>query len=249
MFFAIRELTNALPLLSCQTTKLVNYDFYLRQSSYELIQTFSPTPGSFGDVHFDDEETFTVKNQPGGVDLNWLALHELGHSLGLEHSSNKRAIMYPIYRGYHPGLQLHRDDVMGIQQLYGKCLFNLVLCSQLLRIWWCNRTLTVVLGSSGQIRWQQDQPDVYKGIHANIPYIDNIFCSRHLAVCLAMFSNYKKKLDVDHFKAELPKSKYRKVMACLKIAPSLVPTVNSTSLLYIKTLGSNLTFTDKVDHV
>lgn len=81
---------------------------------------FSCTVGIFGDVHFDDEEKFTVKNKGGGVDLFWLTLHELGHSLGLDHSSNKQAIMYPIYRGNHPGLQLHRDDIMGIQQLYGE---------------------------------------------------------------------------------------------------------------------------------
>lgn len=28
--------------------------------------------------------------------------------------------MYPIYRGSRPGLQLHRDDIMGIQQLYSE---------------------------------------------------------------------------------------------------------------------------------
>ena len=82
---------------------------------------FFPSPGRFGDLHFDDEELFTVqRSQPGGVDLKWLALHELGHSLGLEHSSIKGAMMYPIYTGYHPGLQLHRDDILGIQQIYGK---------------------------------------------------------------------------------------------------------------------------------
>lgn len=81
---------------------------------------FWPTTGLFGDVHFDDEEQFTTNNKGRGVDLFWLALHELGHSLGLDHSSNKDAIMYPIYRGSRPGLQLHRDDIMGIQQLYSE---------------------------------------------------------------------------------------------------------------------------------
>jgi len=95
----------------------------------ELAYAYFPgsNAGRFGDLHFDDEELFTVhKSQPGGVDLKWLALHELGHSLGLEHSSTKGAIMYPIYSGYHPGLELHRDDVLGIQQLYGKPSINRV---------------------------------------------------------------------------------------------------------------------------
>ena len=94
-----------------------------------LFLFFWPTTGLFGDVHFDDEEQFTTNNKGGGVDLFWLALHELGHSLGLDHSSNKDAIMYPIYRGSRPGLQLHRDDIMGIQQLYSelkKIIFTLL---------------------------------------------------------------------------------------------------------------------------
>ena len=112
-----------------------------------------PTLGSFGDLHFDDEEIFTVqKNQPGGVDLKWLALHELGHSLGLEHSSEKRAIMYPIYSGYHPGLQLHRDDILGIQQLYGKLTLtcstrpNLSLLLVLAFVWYLKTMAMIMLG-------------------------------------------------------------------------------------------------------
>ena len=66
------------------------------------------------------------------MDLFWLALHELGHSFGLDHSSNKDAIMYPIYRGSHPGVQLHRDDVMGIQQLYGELRHSVWLFLMLL---------------------------------------------------------------------------------------------------------------------
>ena len=91
---------------------------------YCHIVNFSFTPGDFGDVHFDDEEHFTVTSQAGAVDLRWLALHELGHSLGLAHSSNKRAIMYPIYSDSLSGLKLNRDDVMGIQQLYGELILQ-----------------------------------------------------------------------------------------------------------------------------
>lgn len=90
------------------------------QKHWKVIIVFFSAAGIFGDVHFDDEEKFIVDNKGRGIDLLWLALHELGHSLGLDHSKNKRAIMYPIYRGSQPGLQLHRDDIMGIQQLYGE---------------------------------------------------------------------------------------------------------------------------------
>ena len=91
----------------------------------KTLNIFS-TSGNFGDVHFDDEENFTVGKKGRGIDLFWLALHELGHSLGLDHSSNKGAIMYPIYRGNHRGLQLHRDDIVGIQQLYGESEFIVI---------------------------------------------------------------------------------------------------------------------------
>ncbi|XP_068684571.1 uncharacterized protein [Montipora foliosa] len=75
---------------------------------------------SSGDIHFDDAEKFIVKSKGKGTHLLWLVLHELGHSLGLEHSSDKNAIMFPLYPGSKSTFQLHRDDVMGIQQLYGK---------------------------------------------------------------------------------------------------------------------------------
>ena len=61
-----------------------------------------------------------MKNKRKGVHLLWLVLHELGHSLGLDHSSNKKAIMYPIHPGSKSTYRLHRDDVIGIQQLYGR---------------------------------------------------------------------------------------------------------------------------------
>lgn len=56
------------------------------------------------------------------MDFNWLSLHELGHSLGLDHSWLIDSVMFPFYLGYAPGLKLDKDDVEGIQQLYGKDL-------------------------------------------------------------------------------------------------------------------------------
>lgn len=76
--------------------------------------------GIAGDLHFDADEDFDVSGSPDKVDLNWLSLHELGHSLGLDHSWHPDSVMFPFYLGYIPDLKLDRDDVEGIQQLYGK---------------------------------------------------------------------------------------------------------------------------------
>ncbi len=49
-----------------------------------------------------------------------IATHEFGHSLGLGHSRERRAIMYAYYSGSSPIVQLHQDDINGIQRLYGR---------------------------------------------------------------------------------------------------------------------------------
>jgi len=75
--------------------------------------------GISGDVHFDDDEKF-VLGWKGGRNLLWVAVHEIGHSLGLEHSGVYQAIMYPWYKGYQgETIKLANDDIAGIQNLYG----------------------------------------------------------------------------------------------------------------------------------
>ena len=47
-----------------------------------------------------------------------VAAHEFGHSIGIEHSEVKEAVMFPYYEGYNPNFRLHRDDIEAVQSLY-----------------------------------------------------------------------------------------------------------------------------------
>ena len=68
-----------------------------------------------GDVHFDIAENWT-NGGGGGTDFLTVAIHELGHSLGLGHSG-AQSVMQPFYAGTQHNLYL--DDILGIQAIYG----------------------------------------------------------------------------------------------------------------------------------
>ncbi len=67
-------------------------------------------------LHFDDAERW-VNSATQNVDLLTVAAHEIGHNLGLDHSSDPNALMYPSYSGPHRSLG--NDDIAGVQSLYG----------------------------------------------------------------------------------------------------------------------------------
>ncbi|XP_076855971.1 matrix metallopeptidase-21 [Brachyhypopomus gauderio] len=74
-----------------------------------------------GDIHFDDDEHFTVPNTGDGISLLKVAVHEIGHVLGLPHMYRAGSIMQPSYRPQDSNFELDWLDRKAIQHLYGHC--------------------------------------------------------------------------------------------------------------------------------
>ncbi|XP_072259100.1 stromelysin-1-like isoform X1 [Pyxicephalus adspersus] len=87
-----------------------------------LAHAYAPSEDIGGDTHFDEDEQWTLSGK-AGTNIFLVALHELGHALGLEHSQDQRAIMYPTLldnSAVDPTkFKLYSDDIAGIQALYG----------------------------------------------------------------------------------------------------------------------------------
>ncbi|XP_031752093.1 interstitial collagenase-like [Xenopus tropicalis] len=84
-----------------------------------LAHAFAPGNGIGGDAHFDEDEKWT--NSAAEYNLFLVAAHEFGHSLGLGHSRDPNALMYPTYHYWNTGnFRLPQDDVKGIQSIYGR---------------------------------------------------------------------------------------------------------------------------------
>jgi predicted Zn-dependent protease len=74
-----------------------------------------------GDVHFDEDDTWSTQTPvpSSRMDLQSAALHELGHALGLDHSSKAAAIMWPYINYGEQKRALDLEDINRIQGLYG----------------------------------------------------------------------------------------------------------------------------------
>ncbi|XP_029953954.1 matrix metallopeptidase-21 [Salarias fasciatus] len=74
-----------------------------------------------GDIHFDDDEHFTGPNAGSGISLLKVAVHEIGHVLGLPHIYRPGSIMQPSYLPHEAAFEMDWMDRKEIQHLYGGC--------------------------------------------------------------------------------------------------------------------------------
>ncbi|KAL5759699.1 hypothetical protein ACOSQ2_018537 [Xanthoceras sorbifolium] len=87
-----------------------------------LAHAFSPPSGFF---HLDGDENWVIEGDTSSlttmsaVDLESVAVHEIGHLLGLGHSSVEESIMFPTISSGTRKVDLASDDIEGIQTLYG----------------------------------------------------------------------------------------------------------------------------------
>lgn len=74
-----------------------------------------------GRIHFDEAETWQHSHGSGVVDLETVALHEIGHALGLRHSGLADAVMFFTINTQRR--QLHEADIRGIKSRYPPVVF------------------------------------------------------------------------------------------------------------------------------
>ncbi|WP_076419475.1 matrixin family metalloprotease [Colwellia sp. UCD-KL20] len=69
-----------------------------------------------GDIHFDIAEAWSIDNSTF-FDIYSVAVHEIGHAIGLGHSLNTSAVMHERYKGTIS--DLHADDIATVLAIYG----------------------------------------------------------------------------------------------------------------------------------
>jgi hypothetical protein len=102
------------------------FDIYLNWTQSPLSNTYNEigleTSTSEGNVILSSNVSLAAETSHGNslnaIDMQNIALHELGHSLGLGHSNFTGDIMYPAYSLLSPPILISTLDVYGLSTIF-----------------------------------------------------------------------------------------------------------------------------------
>ena len=70
-------------------------------------------------IHFDEQGHRWVDGAvTGGFDIETVAVHQIGHTIGLLHSADPRSVMFPLFSTCHTKRELTPDDLRAARLLY-----------------------------------------------------------------------------------------------------------------------------------
>lgn len=76
-----------------------------------LAHAYYPDTPFFGEMHFNDRQLFDANKNQNSFSLLRVAIHEIGHLLGLRHNDRRSSIMYPYESpNMHHRLNLNMFD-------------------------------------------------------------------------------------------------------------------------------------------
>lgn len=117
----------------CFNTSFVSEPFYPRKNLVNAITKISSTKSYLGenaiwkssngavaesDINVNASQSWWNNPPSGYYDPQSCLLHELGHTVGLSHSTQSNAVMYSILGPGVTKRTLHSDDIAGVRKLY-----------------------------------------------------------------------------------------------------------------------------------